>query len=224
MKIVIQCAAGKNLHARHLIDSNGARIMFVAKPEFAPPAQGLRYARPDHTAADGKSWVEYLREYNEQYNRHGNNPCQLTPAYQLYVNSSYKMLVDRYGADNIFILSAGWGLVNAGFLLPQYDITFSSSAGSYKRRGKRGDYGDLCVLQSKDDDTLVFFGGKDYQPLFCKLTENYQGKRFAFYNSIGKPNMPGCELIKYETRTKTNWHYQCAKDFANGKISLLSSP
>ena len=226
MKVVIQCAAKKNPLARHLTDSNGVRILFVAKPEIAPPNQSLRYARPDHTAANGKSWVEYLREYNEQYNKHGNNPCQLIPAYQLYARPSYKMLVNRYGADNVFVLSAGWGLVNAEFLLPEYDITFSPSANAvnaYKRCGKHDDYGDLCLLRLEDDD-LVFFGGKGYQPLFCKLTENYRGKRFAFYKSAVAPDMPGCKLIKYETPASTNWHYLCAKDFANGEISLPASP
>ena len=226
MKIMIQCAARKSPHARHLTDSNGARIMFVAKPEIAPPAQGLRYARPDHIAADGKSWVEYLREYNEQYNKHGNNPCQLTPAYQLYADSSYKMLVNRYGTDNVFVLSAGWGLVNAKFLLPKYDITFSTEArgmNAYKRRYKHDDYGDLCMLRLEDNDALVFFGSKNYQSLFCKLTENYQGKRFAFYKSKYKPNMPGCELIKCENPARY-WYYPCDRDFANGKISLPASP
>jgi len=133
------------------------------------------------------------------------------------------MLVNRYGTDNVFVLSAGWGLVNAEFLLPKYDITFSGDA-AYKRRGKRDDYGDLCLLRLEDDDKLIFFGGIKYQPLFCKLTENYRGKRFAFCNSIDKPNMPGCQLIKYKTRTKTNWHYPCSKDFASGKVSLPASP
>lgn len=222
MKIVIPCAARKITPARYLVGSDGVCISFVAKPEIAPSAQGLRYARPDYTAINGKSWLEYLREYNE----HGDNPRQLTPAYQLYTPSSYKMLVDRYGTNNVFMLSAGWGLVNAEFLLPEYDITFSANAkgsNAYKRRGKHDDYGELCMLRSEKDDDLVFFGCKDYQPLFCRLTENYRGKRFVFYNSIDKPNMPSCELIKYESKVNQNWHYQCAKDFANGKINLPAS-
>ena len=219
MKIVIQCAGKKKADARHLTDRDGVRILFVAKPEIAPPCQGIRYACPDDTAADGKSWGEWLREYNA----HGNNPHALTPAYKLYNNPTYEILVKRYGASNIFVLSAGWGIIGAQFYLPVYDITFSTSADAYKCRGKRDNYRDLCMLRDEDNDDLVFFGGKGYQPLFRKLTENYRGNRFVFYNSATAPDMPGCALIRYKTRTRTNWHYRCATDFAEGKIDLPAS-
>ena len=61
------------------------------------------------------------------------SPFGLLPAYQLYENSTYNRLVDRFGLSNVYILSAGWGLIPADFLTPHYDITFSASADAYKR-------------------------------------------------------------------------------------------
>jgi hypothetical protein len=61
-----------------------------------------------------------LQEYNALP---GNNPLGLYPAWRLYENRSYEGLVDRFGVDNLYILSAGWGLISAAFLTPNYDIT-----------------------------------------------------------------------------------------------------
>ncbi len=218
MKIVIQCASKKTPGAGCLTTGDGRRVSFIAHPEVAPSDRDKIYARPDDLASDGKTWREILLAYNELEN----NPCNLLPAYKLYGNPVYGKLVERYGESNVFILSAGWGLVNAAFLTPAYDITFSHVSGknAYKRRGKRDNYDDLTILPPEADDDLFFFGGKNYQQPFCHLTKNYRGKRFGFYNSAVAPDMPGCELIKYRTRRRTNWHYQCAKDFIAGKIPL----
>ena len=51
--------------------------------------------------------------------------------------SVYRELVHALGAENVFILSAGWGLLSADFLTPNYDITFSATAERYKRRRVR---------------------------------------------------------------------------------------
>jgi len=39
------------------------------------------------------------------------NPLGLCPAYQLYENKTYGRLAARFGLGNLFILSAGWGLI-----------------------------------------------------------------------------------------------------------------
>ncbi len=217
MKIVIQCASKKTTDAEHLVDDDGARVLFVADPRSAPPCRGKRYARPDDIATDGKSWREFL------CNNSKNNPLGLSLAYKLYHNGTYQMLVERYGLHNVFILSAGWGLIAADFPTPNYDITFRASAEPYKRRRKRDRYNDLCMLPADADDDLVFFGGKDYQPLFHHLTKNYRGKRVVFYNSAATPKMPGCALHKYPTTTRTNWHYGCAVDFANNPYNYIGA-
>jgi len=37
------------------------------------------------------------------------NPLGLLPAWRLYRHAAYGKLVECYGTDNVFILSAGWG-------------------------------------------------------------------------------------------------------------------
>lgn len=219
MKIVIQCAGTKEPDAGYLTGQDGRRVLFVARPEKAPQSDGYIYARPDDLAdEDGRTWRQILTEYNR---REEGNPLQLSPAYKLYKPGIYEILVKRFGVDNVYILSAGWGLIGAVFLTPMYDITFSSSAEGYKRRKKSDAYDDLCMLPGNSDDDLFFFGGKDYLALFLATTQNYAGRRIVFYNSIHQPNIPaGIELRRYETKAKTNWHYSCAKDFAVGKIRI----
>ena len=89
------------------------------------------------------------------------NPLGLYPAYRLYRNPIYERLVDRLGLQNVYILSAGWGLIWADFLTPYYDITFSQSAEGFKRRWKTDRYMDFSMLPDRQGDEIVFFGGKD---------------------------------------------------------------
>jgi hypothetical protein len=145
-------------------------------------------------------------------------PLGLLPAYQLYANSIYGKLVDRFGLAKVYILSAGWGLIAADFLTPYYDITFSQSAEPYKRRRKTDYYRDFRMLQAEPSDEILLFAGKDYLPLFNQLTRGF-GRRVVFYNSAIPPRMDGCILKRFETATRTNWHYECAMAVLNGKIS-----
>ncbi len=217
MKIVIQCAGGKAPDAGYMTNSSGKPVLFVAHPEKAPPSGEFVFAHPDDVAMDGKTWRKLLLDYNEGTD----NPLALRAAYRLYKNEIYQMLVDAYGVHDVFILSAGWGLIRASFLTPFYDITFLNKAEDYKRRSRRDQYGDLCMLPQDAIDDVVFFGGKDYLRLFCQLTQKYRGHRHIFYNSTkGQPEAPGCNLILYPTTTRTNWHYPCAKDFIAGKLGI----
>ena len=123
--------------------------------------------------------------------------------------------------SKVFILSAGWGLIGAEFLTPSYDITFSLSADRYKRRRNSDRYHDLCMLRENTDDDIVFFGGKDYLPLFCALTAKSRGRRLVYYNSGNVPRLSGCTLKRYETTTRTNWHYECVHAFLEGQIGAI---
>ena len=138
------------------------------------------------------------------------NPLSLLPAYQLYENRAYQGLVSKFGIDKIFILSAGWGLVAASYLLPNYDITFSTMAEPYERRRKLDVYRDFCALKEESDD-IMFLGGKNYLPLFCSLTKQYAAQKLVYYNSAATPILPpGYRAVKYLTTKRTNWHYECA--------------
>lgn len=210
MMIVIQCAASKRADAGRLHSADGKPVMFVADPESAPADPAHLYARPDDPSGRGDSWRQALLEYNQEPD---NNPLGLYPAWQLYENKAYGRLVDQLGVKKIYILSAGWGLIRADFLTPYYDITFSPSAESYKRRRKTDRYQDFRMLPEETDDHVLFFGGKDYLPLFCAMTKNVRGEKTVFYNSARVPEVAGCTLKRFETTTRTNWHYECANAF-----------
>jgi hypothetical protein len=194
--------------------------MFVADPATAPTDPECVYVRPDDISDTGESWREILVRYNANP---GNNPCGLLRAVELYENAAYRGLVDRFGAARVYILSAGWGLISASFLTPAYDITFSARAKQqapwkFRRRGDR--YADLCHLPADTAEPVIFFGGKDYVPLFCKLTGGITPKRTIFFNASKLPEAAGCVLERFPTTTKTNWHYKCVNEFLADRISV----
>ena len=212
MIVVIQCAAAKRPDAGHLTLPDGKPVVFVADPAAAPNDGACAYARPDDRAQTDRTWRDQLLSYNDVEG----NPLGLYQAYYLYENQIYGRLVDRFGPKNVYILSAGWGLISADFLTPYYDITFSQSAEPYKRRRKADrSYRDFCMLPRDTHEQIIFFGGKDYVPLFCALTNATKGKRKVFYNSAQAPKAPGCVLERFDTPIKMNWHYECAKQFLN---------
>ncbi len=218
MRIVIQCAGRKRHDAGSLVLPNGKPVMFVARPEKAPPDGKHSYARPDDISGDGRTWRERLLDYNR--NNALTNPYGILPAYQLYTNDAYAALVNKFGIDRVFILSAGWGLIPADFLTGVYDITFRSSAQPYNKRRKSDKYQDFNMLPD-DGDNVVFLGGKDYLPLFCQLAAGHKGKKTVFFRSMNRPDLPsGFHLVLYETNTRTNWHYECANALIDGKIEV----
>jgi hypothetical protein len=135
----------------------------------------------------------------------------------LYKNKSYSRLVDRFGVEQVYILSAGWGLIRADFLTPYYDITFSTRTEAYKRRRQTEQYSDFR-LPNDIDDEILFFGGSDYRSLFCSLTSSVRATKTIFYNSTIQPQVVGCKLERFQTTTRTNWHYECVNAFLGGAI------
>ncbi len=217
MIVVIQCAASKNPNAGYLKHRDGKKVLFVADPKDVPESTGYDCAHPDEKTDTGTSWRDELLRYNHARD---NNPLGLLPAWQLYKNQTYRLLAEKCGTDRLYILSAGWGLIAADFLTPKYDITFSAQADAYKRRRKNDKYNDLCMLPIETVEPVVFFISKQYIPLACDLTEGHKCPRYLFYNSMTEPDAPGCILKKYDTRTRTNWQYECAKAFMDGSIDL----
>lgn len=215
MKIVIQCAAGKDPAAGMMKTSDGTPVLFVADPARAPVRTDVVYARPDDLTEDGFRWRDHVSAYNSNP---GTNPLGLLPAWRLYRHPAYGSLFNRYGAKSVYILSAGWGLIRSDFLTPAYDITFSAQADPFKRRGKRDAYDDLNMLEGRQSEPVAFFGGKDYLPLFCRLTEDYAGPRIAAFNSASEPQAHGVRFVRYHTRTRTNWHYEAVSAFLDGSF------
>ena len=217
MKVVISCAGSKAKNAGYMKTKDErcveGCVKFVGNPVVAPSNSEFSYAHPDDEAKDGKTWREKLVAYNKSCK--DENPLELLPAYKLYTpkcpyGNVYTQLVEVFGIDNVYILSAGWGLIHASFLTPKYDITFNGSAAVYKRRRRSDQYCDFNDLESAIDEDLLFFSGQSYLPLFCYLTQCYQGRRVVYYSG-NKPNCDNVKLVHYKpTGNPYTWVYECA--------------
>jgi hypothetical protein len=218
VRIVIQCANTKVPDAPRLRTAAGKPVSFVAQPSQAPQDNSRLFARPDDIAeGEGRTWRAHLAAYNAT---DSGNPLHLLPAGQLYAHPAYSDLAARFGVQQVYILSAGWGLIRGDFLTPSYDITFSAAANPYKRRKRSDRYADFNQL-ADNGEPVLFFGGKDYLPLFCDLTRDFKAERTVFYNLTVTPAAPGCRLVRYNTtnpRNWRNWHYACVKDYLAGRI------
>lgn len=221
MRVVIQCAGSKQPAAGTFTTGDGRRVVFVAHPALAPKADDIHYAHPDDLSdREGQTWRERVTDENR---RQGVASSRLCPAGLLYMPSAYRTLHERFGADRLFILSAGWGLVRSDFLLPAYDITFSGSAEPYKRRRATQRFSDFNHLLDETEADTVFLGGKDYLPLFLQLSSAVPGRRLVLFNSAVPPAAPGCAVQEFCTARRTNWHYSCAEALASGALALRFS-
>lgn len=217
MKIVIQCAGSKHEGAGHHKDNSRLEVIFVAHPEKFPRSNSTY--RPCHPDAEIGNGLGTWRERLIRYNRQGTNPNNLYRAGDLYTHPVYRELVDRYGWENVFILSAGWGLIRSDFLIPPYDITFSNQGKPWSRRGPHDAFQDFNQLQDIEpvpDESIYFFGGQSYLPLYYSLTESRRARKVIYCSSPG--SRQGYEYIHY--RGFYNWHYSCAKDFMEGKVPM----
>ena len=187
--------------------------MFVATPALAPARPDVIYATPDDQTTGGRTWRDALVDYNRE---HRANPLGLLPAIELYRHPVYEHLGTKFGLDHVFILSAGWGVLPASFLTPDYDITFSLAADRYKVRTARDRYQDFALPKERWDEPIVFLGGRSYAELFQRVTSNVTGPRTVFYNSDTAPHLPGCRLVRFQTAARTNWHYLCAEALLQG--------
>ena len=221
MKIVIQCAGRKRSDAGRLTDRTGTPSVFVAHPDKYDPFQfGVRRSRPDDVAdSESGTWRDILVRYNATFVRDGSNPDRLLSAGDLYEPPVYGRLMHRFHPTNVFILSAGWGLVRADYLLPNYDITFSTQPKVRQecRRNKREvDWLDFNQLlgQVVDGEEIHFFGGQDYLDLFYFLSDpNIIIGKYVIHHKADLRHRAGYEYDRYNSYAKTNWHYLAADAF-----------
>lgn len=219
MKIVIQCAGSKNPSSSDagFRATDNRLIKFVAHPELAPHSDAYSYARPDDLSEGSQTWRERLLDYNKEDRA---NRLQLLPAYRLYKGKAYQGLVRKFGNAQVFILSAGWGLIPADFLIPDYDITFSKKVAAHRRRKKSDNYADMCLLPD-DGDSTIFLGGQDYLPLFWQLTVKLKGTKKVFFNTKSDLSLgPGFRTERFQTNLRTNWHYECAQMLIDEQVGL----
>lgn len=225
MIVVIVCADKKDPRAPYMLTKKGRRVMFVADPKNAQPREtSIIYRHPDDDARAGQSWREKLLKYNRKCQSDpSGNTFELLAAWQLYAHPIYSKLVCKFGNENVFILSAGWGLISSDFFTPNYNITFSQNAAKKKPWAleQKHDYSKYPVmLPEGTSKPVVFLGGKEYIPFFCSLTKNIKSERIVFYNSAKEPPAPGCTLSLFETTTLTNWYYECGKCLCEAKEEL----
>lgn len=214
MIAVIQGSERRQARAGCLTARNGKRVRFVADPAQAPLEPDICHARPDDFSSFGGCWRNLVLGYNANPR---NNPLGLLPAHAFYPDEIYPRLVEELGPQRTFILSAGWGLIGASFLTPDYDITLDPEAEPFRRREPCAPYNDFCMLPDDTDEDLYLFAQADYLPLFCRLTASYPGRRIVFYRSGSPPEAPGCTLREFATAVGTNWHQQCARAFLSDR-------
>ncbi len=217
MRIVIQCAGSKRPEAPSFRQDDGRQVIFVADPASAPSQDGTVYAHPDECSdRAGQTWRARVIAENTPPNAEGS---PLLTAGQLYTPKAYRTLREFVGAERLFILSAGWGLIRSDFRLPAYDITFSRAGDGYKRRRPSQPFADFNQLLGAGDDDVVFLGGRDYLPLFLQLSAVVQGRRLVFTKGAIREPLSSCWVQEFRTARSTNWHYSCADALASGEIA-----
>lgn len=218
MKIVIQCANRKDENAGRLLNSIGEKVIFVAHPEKCEKTiPNLKYCRPDDKIAkESGTWRGYLARYNQE----GSNPNNLSIAGKLYRPLIYQTLMDKFGQKNLFILSAGWGLIRSDYLVPYYDITFSKQGKTGSRRLPSDKFQDFNHLEGciSSGECVYFFGGKDYLPLYYSLTRHLPNRKVIYYSIEDMQQVKGYEYYYY--KGFTIWHYSCAQDFIDNKLPI----
>lgn len=224
MKAIVQCCAKKAADAGTLRTDDGRAVTFVARPELKTPATSEFLARPDDQIPGVSiSWRERLEAYNREFEKTGANPHRLLPAWRLYEPNAYGCLQSRFTSKNLYILSAGWGLVGADYLLPTYDVTFSGNVGEKKwcKRGKRDAYRDFRQLQPKDcqpQEPVYCFCTKEYLPLLYASVTQLDIRLVVYFTSDAISRESGVEYIEYG-RKYTNWQYECVQDWLAGRLA-----
>ena len=111
---------------------------------------------PDDSSGDGHTWRERLLAYNRGPT---DNRLGFMPAYQLYLHNAYRALAKRFGLEQLFILSAGWGLIPATFLTPAYDITSGTSDHPAYHRRQDDVYENFCLMPDEQEEIVSSVAG-----------------------------------------------------------------
>ncbi len=77
------------------------------------------------------------------------------------------------------------------------------------------------MLPATTSKHVVFLGGKDYVPLFRRLTDGVARRTVVFYSET-PPRVPEPEYERYQsaTATRRNWYYECAKKLVSGEFTV----
>lgn len=238
MKAVIQCAMTKNEKSA-TFTMNGAAQTFVATPS------GVNEVRPwdEIPTMIGKTWIDCAHAYGipaewVMYKDAGigiSGNGQLTECGTLYLPRKsprvYQDLVEKLGKENVYILSAGWGLVRADARIPTYNVTFNEQAPLYaqvtpENRSKYPAYSNVIA----GADEIHLFITPNY---FDYWTRSFMGKdnhrqRYVLHWKDGANNRP--ENIQERNihlhelgKLKTNWQYAAVYQFIKGVKAIMNT-
>lgn len=223
MKVVIQCAGDKDDGAATLCQ-NGQELRFVARPV---PGTNQRSPWQRVTGSNGPTWIECLRSFNDAPQR--NLPQGVawgrgtpTRAADLYSNPIYQRLACAIGVANVYILSAGWGLVRGTDVIPTYNITFSAGQNVPPHaRITPKDRVPLGNLRNgvEGDDQIHLFLTPKYISYWLNAGLIIKPNRLVLHWRAGQALPDGLgnvERITFETDARMNWHYGAADEFLDG--------
>lgn len=210
-KVVMMCSKSKQNNSELIYDNN--QITFKAITDKV-----INQFKPDDyiPGNNNYSWRNYVS--NNQ--NHINIPYR---AYELYTENVYQELFLTFG-NRLYIESAGWGIINAEFRLPNYDITFSDNANKETiRHYQAGNYIDYNQLIVSNDDDIVFIGTEKYLPLFFNLTNQLPNRKIIYWKKDNTPikyPIPNNSFIyrRYKSNSPRRWFYELARKIANGLI------
>jgi hypothetical protein len=217
LKIIISCCDRKN--GGPLIH-NGEVINFVSHVDQVVPNDEMYFHPDDLVPNEDITWRELVRQQGL------NNNLQL--AHELYRPSIYNSLFQNYGND-LFIISAGWGIIRADYRLPKYNVTFSNTniIPNYARRNHGDIFHDCNHLEGIEaNERIIVIAGSDYVLPFCQLTEDLPNEKIIIYkNQNLLNNNPyldnnNFQFQNYQTNRRTNWHYEFAERLMKNEIEI----
>lgn len=180
--IVICCAGRKNPLFRKLTDNEH-------EIDFRAVSNPVNYEYiPDDIKSNNQTWREYIHEHQ------ANTNLNIYNAYMLYTPKSpfqniYSDLYARF-SNQLYILSAGWGLIKSDYRIPKYDITFKSDKPSNKRTEPnpifdQNDWKQLSDNELKINSRIIFIGPPSYHRLFDRCTTHLNNQKIKIeINSV----------------------------------------
>lgn len=127
-----------------------------------------------------------------------------------------------------FVRWCGWGLIRANFLTPYYDITFDTQADAYKirhRSDRFADYNHLAEAGVSKHETIYFFGGITYLPLFYRQVDDLAARKMVYYTTEKAVTLPSKYVYtRYDVEmgekrpNYRNWQYRCGGEFIDGRL------
>jgi hypothetical protein len=177
LQVVIPCSGPKKATAPTM-ELKKRPISFVAKPSNPDECAPWDPITPSNI----RTWIDCLADYN---NNGQLNPkdiavgvsissgCKLFCAGALYKNKIYAELIQALGFTNVFILSAGWGLVRADVRLPPYNITFSNEAPFPARITVANRLSKIKLLLPPNANGAHVFAGRSYANALNRMLPNH---------------------------------------------------